>query len=53
MLAYYYKYENIKVDFHFLDIELNDFENIINENEEISDENDLSESEPSFCFWKK
>ena len=53
MLAYYYKYENIKVDFHFLDIDLDDFENIINENEEISDENGLSESEPSFYNFEK
>ena len=53
MLAYYYKYENIKIDFHFLDIDLNDFENIINENEEISDENGLSESEPSFYNFEK
>ena len=53
MLAYYYKYENIKVDFHFLDIDLNDFEKIINKNEEISDENGLSESEPSFYNFKK
>ena len=60
MLAYYYKYENVKIEKKFgtIDIDMNDFEEEIikEQNEEIDDEKEneeKSESEPSIDNFEK